>query len=113
MIKSARSEGNLPMVRSCRVAVTDMQDITHTVEVSAETLFEAVALGLAAIRGKDWVEPLREEYGVVHVAVTEIPVKHTVQMKEFNAWLVRDGGAPRDIIQRTRARKILGLPGTR
>jgi len=101
------------MVRTCRVSVNDMEDITHAVEVMAETLFEAVALGLAAIRGKNWVEPLREEHGVVHVAVTEVPVKHTVQMKEFNAWLVREGGAPRDIVLRTRVRKILGLPETR
>jgi hypothetical protein len=101
------------MVRNCRVSVTDTEDITHSVEVSAETLFEAIALGLAAIRGKDWVEPLREEYGVVHVSVSEIPVRHTVQMKEFTGWLAREGGAPRDIVRRTRVRKILGLPDTR
>jgi hypothetical protein len=29
--------------------------VTHTVEVTAETLYEAVALGLAAIRGIEWV----------------------------------------------------------
>jgi hypothetical protein len=101
------------MVRSCRVTINDMEDISHTVDVTAETLFEAVALGLAAIRGRDWVDELREEHGIVGVDVTEIPVKHTVQMKDFNAWLVREGGAPRDIIQRARVRKILGIPDTR
>jgi hypothetical protein len=101
------------MVRSCRVTINDMDDISHTVDVTAETLFEAVALGLAAIRGRDWVDELREEHGIVDVTVTEIPVKHTVQMKDFNAWLVRQGGAPRDIIQRTRVRKILGIPDAR
>ena len=29
--------------------------MTHTVEVTAATLYEAVAQGLAAIRGNDWV----------------------------------------------------------
>lgn len=101
------------MVRSCRVTINDMEDIAHTVDVTAETLFEAVALGLTAIRGRDWVDGLREEHGIVDVAVTEIPVKHTVQMKDFNAWLVREGGAPRDIIQRSRVRKILGIPERR
>jgi hypothetical protein len=37
-------------VRSCQVTLKDMDGVTHTVEVTAETLYEAVALGLAAIR---------------------------------------------------------------
>ena len=101
------------MVRSCRVTIEDMEGVSHTVGVTAETLYEAVALGLAAIRGEDWVERLRDEYGSVNVSVTEIPVRHTVQMKEFSAWLEREGGKPRDSVQRKRARKIRGLPEAR
>jgi hypothetical protein len=89
-----------------------MEDISHTVEVTAESLYEAVALGLRAIRGRDWVEGLRDQFKV-DVSVSEIPVRHTVEMKEFNAWIARDGGAPRDLVQRKRARTILGLPETR
>ena len=85
----------------------------HTVEVTAETLYEAVALGLVALRGKDWIEGIRENHGIVHVAVTEIPAKHAVQMKAFRAWLEREGGKPRDLVQRKRARRILGLPEAR
>jgi phosphoribosylformimino-5-aminoimidazole carboxamide ribonucleotide (ProFAR) isomerase len=89
-----------------------MVEVSHTAEVTAESLYEAVALGLKAIRGKDWVEGLREQFKV-DVSVSDIPVRHTVEMKEFNAWLERDGGAPRDLVQRKRARKILGLPDVR
>jgi hypothetical protein len=49
----------------------------------------------------------------VQVSVTDIPVKHSVRMKEFNAWLEREGGAPRDRSGRNRVRQILGLPETR
>jgi hypothetical protein len=100
------------MVRSCRVTIKDMQDVSHTVEVTAESLYEAVALGLRAIRGRDWVEGLRDQFKV-DVSVSEILVRHTVEVKEFNTWLEREGGAPRDLVQRKRARKILGLPETR
>jgi hypothetical protein len=85
-----------------------MQDISHTVEVTAESLYEAVALGLRAIRGRDWVEGLREQFKV-DVSVSEIPVRHSVEMKEFSSWLQRDGGAPKDLVQRKRVRKVLGL----
>jgi hypothetical protein len=97
------------MVRSCRVTIKDMEDVSHTVEVTAESLYEAVALGLRAIRGREWVEGLCERFKV-GVSVSEIPVRHSVEMTEFNAWLERDGGTPRDLVQRKRARKILGLP---
>ena len=83
--------------------------MSHTVEVTAESLYEAVALGLRAMRGRDWVERLRDQFKVF-VAAREIPVRHTEEMKEFNAWLEREGGKARDLIQRKRARKILGLP---
>jgi hypothetical protein len=63
------------MVRSCRVTIKDTQDIAHTVDVTAETLYEAVALGLKALRGREWVEPIQEQHAVVHVAVTAVPVK--------------------------------------
>jgi len=38
-------------VRSCRVTITDLEGISHTAEVTASPLFEAVALGLAVLRG--------------------------------------------------------------
>jgi hypothetical protein len=42
-------------VRSCKVTVKDMEGVAHTVEVTAATLYDAVALGMAAIRGDEWV----------------------------------------------------------
>jgi hypothetical protein len=42
-------------VGSCRVTIEDLNGVSHTVDVSAATLYEAVAQGLAAIRGNEWV----------------------------------------------------------
>jgi hypothetical protein len=42
-------------VRSCRVTIQDMDGVAYTVEVTAATLYEAVAQGLAAIRCNEWV----------------------------------------------------------
>jgi len=41
-------------LKSCRVTVRDMEGVAHTVEVTASTLYEAVALGLKQIRGNEW-----------------------------------------------------------
>ena len=32
-----------------------MEGVAHMVEVTAESLYEAVAQGLAALRGREWV----------------------------------------------------------
>ena len=47
-------------VRSCRVTVQDLDGISHTAEVTASSLFEAVAQGLAALRKNEWVEGIEE-----------------------------------------------------
>jgi len=96
-------------VRSCRVSITDSEGVTHTADVTASTLYEAVALGLKAIRGDDWSGSFSEEYGAVQVLVTEIPVEHTVKLKDFSAWLQRSAGSPKDVIARGRVREILGV----
>jgi hypothetical protein len=36
--------------RTCRVTITDLESVSHTVEVTATTLYEAIALRLAALR---------------------------------------------------------------
>jgi hypothetical protein len=98
------------MVRSCKVTISDIDGIAHIIDVTAETLYEAVALGLAAVRRSDWATGIAEGYNVVQVSVTEIPVKHAVRLKEFNAWLERSGGSPRDVTQRLKIKSILGMP---
>ena len=64
--------------RSCRVTIQDMDGVSHTVEVSASSLFEAVAQGLAALRTDDWVAGIPQGMNVVKVAVCDIRVEHEV-----------------------------------
>lgn len=44
------------MIRSCRVTVQDTEGVAHTVEVTGKSLYEAVAQGLAALRGANVVD---------------------------------------------------------
>lgn len=81
--------------------------MVHTVEVTAETLYEAVARGLAAIRGNDWVSGIAGGLNAVRVSVANVRVEHEVKMIEFKRWLERPGGSPREVGQRQRIRAIL------
>jgi hypothetical protein len=92
------------------VTIQDMEGVAHTVEVTAETLYEAVAQGIAAIRGNEWVAGLAQGLNVVRVSVADIRVEHEVRLMEFTKWLERDGGSPRETSDRQRIRSILGMP---
>jgi hypothetical protein len=83
-------------VRSCRVTIHDMDGVSHTVEITAATLYEAVAQGLAAIRGNEWVAGVPEGLNTVKVSVTDVRVEHEVRLMDFTKWLGKAGGSPRE-----------------
>ena len=93
--------------------MTDIQDVEHSVEVTAATLYEAVAQGLAAIRGNEWVAGVAQGFNVVKVSVADVRVEHEVKLGDFTKWLDRTGGSPREVTDRHRIRSILGMPVTR
>jgi len=96
-------------VRSCKVTITDLEGVAHTVEVTASSLYEAVALGLASIRGNQWVRGIPDGFNPVKVRVTDVPVDHEVKLKDFTQWLERQGNTPKDVTDRKKIREILGL----
>jgi hypothetical protein len=89
--------------------VEDMAGVAHTVEVTAETLCEAVAQGLAAIRGNEWVGGIAEGLNAMKVSVADVRVEHAVKVIDFKKWLEKPGGSPREVGQRQRIRALLGI----
>jgi hypothetical protein len=95
------------------VTIQDTEGISHTVEVTADSLYEAVAHGLAAFRGNEWVADVGERFGVVKISVAEIRVEHEVRLKDFTSWLERPGRSPREVTDRQKIKAILGMPVAR
>ena len=100
-------------VRSCRVTIQDLDGTSHTAEVTATSLYEAVAQGLTALRKNEWVEGIQEQFGVVKVSVADVRVEHQVKIADFTKWLERPGRTPRDVSQRHKIRAILGMSAPR
>jgi|SRR5215472_10908660 len=96
-------------VRSCKVTIRDLDGVAHTVDVTASTLYEAVALGMAAVRNEEWANGIALGLNSVKVRVTNIPVEHEVPLKDFTKWLDKAGGSPREVSDRHRIRTILGM----
>jgi hypothetical protein len=96
-------------VKSCRVTISDMEGIAHTVEVTAATLYEAVALGLKQLQGNEWVEGIARGLNSVRVSVKNVQIEHTVTIGEFTKWLERRTGSPAEMTRRKKVREILDL----
>ena len=96
-------------MRSCRVSIQDLNGVGHTVEVTASMLYEAVPQGLAALRG-EWIAGVQQQ-SMVKVSVADVRVEHQVRLTDFTKWLEKAGAkSPREMVQRKRARSILGVP---
>lgn len=92
--------------RSCRVSVTDIDGIEHSTCVSADTLFEAVARGLKAIRDSVWAGEIPEGINTVTVYAAQPQVEHRVKVTEFRSWLNRTGGSPAETVHRQTVKEI-------
>jgi hypothetical protein len=96
-------------IRACLVTIHDIDGVAHTVEVTAATLYEAVAQGLAALQGNEWVAEIARGLNVVKVSVADVRVEHEVRLLDFTKWLDKKGGSPREMTDRNRIRSILGM----
>jgi hypothetical protein len=86
-----------------------MDGVAHTVDVTAATLYEAVALAMAAIRRDEWTTGIAQGLNSVKVRVTNVPVEHDVKLQDFLKWLERTNGSPREMSDRQRIKAILRL----
>jgi hypothetical protein len=93
-------------LRSCLVSCRDLAGIEHAVEVTAESLYEAVAQALGILRGDQWVEEIGEGLTELRVRVKVPAVEHRVRMKDFRRWLESQGRTPAECM---RKRKLTAL----
>jgi hypothetical protein len=95
------------VVRTCKVSVADIAGVEHSTEVTAGSLYEAVAAGLTSLRKDDWVGEIGVGLTTVRVEVQQPPVTHEVRMKDFQAWLERKSGSPAEMVLRDKLLKML------
>jgi hypothetical protein len=98
--------------RSCVVSLSDSRGVKHSVEVTAETLFEAAALGLQLLRQHEWVEPAGPATRL-EVVVNRPVVRHEVTVQQIERWLDSTAITPDERLRRERVRKILATNGGR
>jgi len=95
--------GNL---RTCIVSFCEPKGSGRfSVEVTAESTFEAAVRALKLFR----LEPWCTEYntGYLEIAVKAPPVQYKVLIEDLDSWLQEGGGSPRETASRERLKKLL------
>ena len=94
-------------IRTCRVTCRDSRGVEHTIEVSARSLYEAVAQALRVFRENDWYEDPDREPAAVVVNVKQPEIEHQVRIRDFQNWLDSAGKSPAEMALKNRLRAIL------
>ena len=94
-------------VRTCRVTCTDPRGGEHTIQVSAQTLYEAVAKALRIFREDAWCEDLWQSAASLVVKISQPAVEHRVPIKDFTNWLDSAGKSPAEMALKSRLRDIV------
>jgi hypothetical protein len=90
-------------IRTCTVSFTDSDGVRHSVDVQAETLYEAVAL-TQAFREHDCARGLASHF---EVEARSPGVTHRVSMGKVRAWVESSAKSPRDLILKERLKGLL------
>jgi len=96
-------------VKSCRVTCTDAAGVDHSVEVTAETLYEAVGQALRLFRDNDWTSDTRRVPALVTVRVKQPVMEHRVRTRDFETWLEAAPKSPAEMVLKKRLRELLDL----
>jgi len=94
-------------VERCCVSFTDTDDIPHTVHVQAESLYEAIALAVAALR-EDHLCPRPAPSTEFTISIERPAVEHRIRLSQVEKWAeatTREG--PAGITKRQRVKTLL------
>lgn len=86
-----------------------MEGITHSVEVSASSLYEAAVLGMKAFEQTGWAD---HPVGCMEIVIKSPAVTHRVGVVQVTNWL-RSAGSPQDCALKARLRAVLGWDANR
>jgi hypothetical protein len=94
-------------LRTCRVSFQDTEGIAHSVEVTAQSLFEAAALAIKAFRAVEWMQSGPGVGTVLEVSVLQPVAKHRIPLQKLMAWLEGNGRTPKEQANKQRLRELL------
>ena len=93
---------------SCKVGFTDGAGVTHSVGVSASSMYEAAVLGLAELKRCGFAMVMAGPATRLTIMVEAPATTHELSVARLQAWLDASGKTPREQAVKVRLRQALG-----
>jgi hypothetical protein len=92
--------------RPCRVTYKDLDGVRHSVEVVAESVYEASVLALSALSKHEWIESVGPGTRL-DIQIIEPNVTHTLLVAQLKQWLDRPSTSPAETVKKRRLKELL------
>lgn len=106
MFRLAIYTANEMAEQHCRVSFTDARGVRHSVDVTADSLFEAAVRGIKALRSGEWNDPPGRA-ALLEIEISNPSVRHTVSLEHVARWLNGASSSPRESMKKIALRKLL------
>lgn len=82
----------------------DSDGISHSVEVTAATLFEAAATAIAAFREQGWAAHALTANAILHIDVHRPPMIYDVPLRAIERWAAGTSISPKEELAKRKVR---------
>src|SRR5439155_21586076 len=96
-------------ISKCIVRLKDCHNTEHSVEVYAESLYEAVLKGLSRLEVVGWESNGNETIQRVEVEIHQEPTRHIVDVRKLLKWVQEDSMYPAQQTRKEKLRKLLSI----
>ena len=93
-------------VRLCTVTFRSPTGVAHSVDVEAETLYEAAAIGLSRMKADGWVEGLGPATRL-EIHVRQPATMHVLSVQQLQRWVHGTTKSPADTLRKARLQQLL------
>ena len=94
-------------ISKCIVRLKDCHNTEHSVEVYAESLYEAVLKGLSRLEVVGWESNGNETIQRVEVEIHHEPTRHIVDVPKLLKWIEERSTYPAQETRKAKLRKLL------
>jgi hypothetical protein len=93
-------------LRTCTVSFTGPSGIRHSVDVMAESVYEAAALGVSALRSGGWTDVVAPGTEL-QIQVREPATCHRITVQQIHRWCDGVTISPDETLRRRRLKQLL------
>jgi hypothetical protein len=92
--------------RTCAVSFMDTRGIRHSVEVEAESLYEAAVLGIRRLNDDAWADKIGRAT-VLDIEVRNPSTRHSISLQQVERWLAGATTNPTEATKKAKLKMLL------